>query len=440
MLYSAWQKIVRWSHDEPAIFAAPAGRPLTFGQLDRRLQDRSPSRSRRPLFSNPAGRPVDFLVDTLMAWRDDRPLVPLDSPLTPQLEKSLFSLPALTAHVKVSSGSSGVPRPIAFTADQLAADAAQIIATMGLAPTSTNVAVISLAHSYGFSNLALTLLLHGIPLALAASPLPEAMRISLATHRACTLPAVPAMWRAWHLADILSRYPPRLAISAGAPLDPLLEGQIFSTSGLKIHNFYGASECGGIAYDRTLLPRDPGCPPTGTPMNGVSLAVDPSGKLLVKSPATAIAYVDGPDVTSARPSSKIIGDTFHSTDLARIENGEVFLTGRITDVINLAGRKLDPSVVESSLSRLDGIRHCLVFGIPSTDPTRSEETVACIHPEGSFDLQLTRKEIASSLPSWQMPRHWWITSELVPDLRGKLSRHHWRKRFLSSRPARGTIT
>jgi long-chain acyl-CoA synthetase len=440
MLYSAWQKIVHSSHHEAAIFTAPFAPPLTFGQLDSRLQRRPPSRSRSPLFSNPAGRPIDFLVDILLAWRDDRPFIPLDSPLTPQLKKSLSSLPDQAAHVKITSGSSGVPRPIAFSADQLVADASQITTTMGLSPESTNVAVISLAHSYGFSNLVLTLLLHGIPLALAASPLPETMRISLATHRACTLPAVPAMWRAWHLANVFSHHPPRLAISAGAPLDPILEGQIFSNSGLKIHNFYGASECGGIAYDRTLLPRDPACPPAGTPMDGVSLAVDGSGRLLITSPATAIAYVDNLDVPTSPSSSTIIGNTFQSADLARVENGQLFLTGRVTDVINLAGRKLDPSVVENCLSHLDGIRHCLVFGIPSTDPTRSEETVACVYPERNFDLQLTKAEISSALPSWQLPRHWWITNELVPDLRGKLSRHHWRERFLASRPANDATT
>ena len=47
---------------------------------------------------------------------------------------------------------------------------------MGLRPDWPNLGVISLAHSYGFSNLVLPLLLHGIPLILAPSPLPEAVR------------------------------------------------------------------------------------------------------------------------------------------------------------------------------------------------------------------------------------------------------------------------
>jgi len=63
--------------------------------------------------------------------------------------------------------------------------------------TGPILAVISLAHSYGFSNLITPLLLHGIPLILAPAPLPEIVRQAAALAPHITLPAVPAMWRAW---------------------------------------------------------------------------------------------------------------------------------------------------------------------------------------------------------------------------------------------------
>ena len=47
---------------------------------------------------------------------------------------------------------------------------------MGLRPDWPNLGVISMAYSYGFSNLVLPLLLHGIPLFLAPAPLPEVLR------------------------------------------------------------------------------------------------------------------------------------------------------------------------------------------------------------------------------------------------------------------------
>src|SRR6185436_9744218 len=85
-------------------------------------------------------------------------------------------IPREIVHLKMTSGTTATPRFVAFTAEQLAADAENIVATMGLRPDWPNLGVISLAHSYGFSNLVLPLLLHGIPLVLAGAPLPEIVR------------------------------------------------------------------------------------------------------------------------------------------------------------------------------------------------------------------------------------------------------------------------
>ena len=88
---------------------------------------------------------------------------------------------------------------------------------MGMRPDWPNLGVISMAYSYGFSNLVLPLLLHGIPLFLAPAPLPEILRGAAKAHWNLTVAGVPALWHAWHKAGvILSNV--RLAISAGAPL------------------------------------------------------------------------------------------------------------------------------------------------------------------------------------------------------------------------------
>src|SRR5205085_9914829 len=132
------------------------------------------------------------------------------------------TLPSSFVHLKSTSATTGQPRMVAFTAEQLMADAENIVQTMGLCAAWPNLGVISLAHSYGFSNLILPLLLHGIPLILVGSALPEAVRRAAATEGAVTLAAVPALWGKWHEGDAI---PPnvRLAISAGAALPLKLE-------------------------------------------------------------------------------------------------------------------------------------------------------------------------------------------------------------------------
>ncbi len=144
-------------------------------------------------------------------------------PLEPgQSPPEISAPPKNCAHLKSTSATGGTARFVAFTAEQLVADAENIVATMGLRADWPNLGVISLAHSYGFSNLVLPLLLHGIPLILAPAPLPEIIRRAAENESAITLAAVPAMWRAWHEAKAIPQNV-RLAISAGAPL-PVASG------------------------------------------------------------------------------------------------------------------------------------------------------------------------------------------------------------------------
>jgi acyl-CoA synthetase (AMP-forming)/AMP-acid ligase II len=303
----------------------------------------------------------------------------------------------------------------------LAADAGNIVATMGLRPDWPNLGVISLAHSYGFSNLVLPLLLHGIPLILAGAPLPEIVLRASESEKSITLAAVPALWRTWQDANAIPRNV-RLAISAGAPLPVSLEQNVFATRGLKIHNFYGSSECGGIAYDAAASPRlDDSC--VGAPMRNVNLTIAENGCLEVRS--TAVGQTYWPDA-----SSRLSEGVFRTNDLAEISDGLVYFRGRAGDQINVAGRKVSPESIEKVLSTHPGVRECVVFGVPSSDTKRGETIVACVSATTQVAGDTLKQFLLSQLPAWQVPREWWLVESIFTNPRGKLSRAEWRKRYL----------
>jgi acyl-coenzyme A synthetase/AMP-(fatty) acid ligase len=311
---------------------------------------------------------------------------------------------------------------IGFTAAQLVADVDNIMTTMGLRPDWPNLGVISLAHSYGFSSLVLPLLLLGIPLILGDSPLPEAVRHAIQRFGPVTLPAVPALWRAWQQAGAITR-DIQLAISAGAPLPLSLEQEVFESTRVKIHNFYGASECGGICYDGTHEPRvAETC--AGAPLRKVELSRDASGCLCVRSAAVAMGYWP-------EPASNLGDGRFLTGDLVELRGGEVHLLGRATEVINVAGRKIVPETIERVLRMCPGIDGCLVFGAPSEAGGRGEIIVALLVARGEPDIPRLRRCLADRLPAWQIPRVWCVVSELGVDARGKLSRAEWRRWYLA---------
>ena len=230
------------------------------------------------------------------------------------------------------------------------------------------------------------------------------------------------MLRVWHDAGAITSNV-KLAISAGAPLSLALEQTIFEKHGLKIHNFYGSSECGGIAYDRSAVPRADAAI-AGQAMSNVLLAVGEEGCLEVRGPAVAEGYWPVPE-------ERLGGGLFRTSDLAEIVDGQVYLRGRATDQINVAGRKVSPEFVERALAKHPFVRDCLIFGAPSPDAERTELIVACVVANGNIRSEELKQFLLKELPGWQVPREWWFVDALETNQRGKLSRAEWRKRYLT---------
>lgn len=449
-LLARWHDILARHEAKPAVFEAATGTTLVFGQVQTLAEQRAAQWAQRAEAAGSsvavfASTGLDFVLDTLGAWLAGLAICPLEpgctAPHSPQwpAPHSWEGLPAGIVLAKTTSGSTGAPRRVLFTAEALMADADQIVATMGLRREWPNVAAVSLAHSYGFSNLVLPLLLHGIPLWLASSSLPEALRAVMkgppGLHESppITLPGVPALWRSWFAAGLID-HRIACAISAGAPLPLELEHEIYAATGVKLHTFLGSSECGGITYDRTETPRATASL-AGTPMEGVRLSIDATGALRVESAAVAAGYWPAEDETSGNLGP----GWFRTGDLAEERADGWHLLGRAAEVMNLAGRKVHPAEIETLLRRHPFVTECLIFSVPASDAARGEEAVALVNlaPPGGDTLLEDAARLASlrewlhhQLPAWKCPRHWRAAPALAANARGKTPRAAWRRWYL----------
>jgi acyl-coenzyme A synthetase/AMP-(fatty) acid ligase len=428
MLYERWKIISAARRDETALRDFASGRRWTFGGL---FSEGEKSEAKGEIIF-PNGHSPEFIFQLLAAWRENKIACPLEpgqggaSVLASRFDSShqvrlAGTLAPPIVHFKTTSATTGDSRLVAFTAEQLAADAENIVATMGLRADWPNLGVISLAHSYGFSNLILPLLLHGIPLILAPAPLPEIIRRAAETEKCLTLAAVPAMWRAWHEAGSIPKNV-RLAISAGAPLPLKLETEIFEMCGLKIHNFLGASECGGIAYDSTDLPRTDAAF-VGAPMRNVNLSL---GENCLRVQSNAVGETYWPEKSKA-----LGGGIFQTSDLAELKDGKVFLRGRSGDLINVAGRKISPEIIERALLANPKVRDCLVFGAASFNAERTEIIIAVVVSDAKENE--LKQFLLQTIPAWQVPREWKFVESLSASARGKISRAAWRATFVRER-------
>ncbi|MES2477287.1 MAG: AMP-binding protein [Verrucomicrobiota bacterium] len=392
MPYPRWLETARRFASQPAIF--DGDRTLTFAELAAAV-------ARAPIAEAPVVARTgscEFFVEILRAWRDGQAVIPLERDAAEPILK--ISPPFGTALVKYTPGASGIPRGIFLNGDQVIADGDRITAAMGLVPSVPNLGVVSLAHSYGFSNVVLPLVLHGVPVHLATVPFPRVIEEIFRSHASLVVPAVPSMWRAWHRSEILSGAPIALAISAGAPLALSLEADVFVASGIKIRNFYGASECGGISFDTSEKLRE-SADDVGTALPGVDVSLSSAGRILVRSSSVAMGY-DAP-----RADDQLGDGCYLTRDLGNIDGfGKIHLTGTLGGAINVAGRKVSPAKVEAAISDTGLVRRIHVHGIPSNDPERFEEIAAEVELENGSSLADLKTAVSARLPSWEIPRHW----------------------------------
>jgi len=320
--------------------------------------------------------------------------------------------------LKLTSGTTSRPRAIRFTAAQLAADCDNICETMGIREADLNFGVIPFSHSYGFSNLITPLLCRGVALAASEEHMPRAILNDLARTGATVFPGMPVFFEKLAGMDGAPPLPAlRLCISAGAPL-PARVGEAFSARyGLKVHTFYGSSECGGIGYDASEEPvYEEGF--VGRAMRNVEIAEE-GGQIAVRSAAVGEGYY--PEV-----DTETLGHgRFIPADLVRIGERGMYLTGRATDVINIAGRKLNPAEIEERLSRCPGVRQVVVFGVASA--LRNEEAVACV--SGSAAAEEVLRFARAVLSGWQVPKDVWLVAEVPINDRGKVSRRELARKY-----------
>jgi long-chain acyl-CoA synthetase len=327
--------------------------------------------------------------------------------------------------LKLTSGTTALPRAVRFRESQLLADCRNICLSMSLRTDDINFGVIPFAHSYGFNNLITPLLYQGTALVCSSDRLPRAIRKNLLNSKATVLPANPAIFHALSVLDDPDELGSiRLCISAGAPLPAETIRQFHVRYRLRIHGFYGSSECGGIAFDREgKLDAPSGF--VGTSMDGVEIRRRENDRIEVHGPNVGDGYFP-----HAEPEI-LDGRRFVPGDLVRWLDYGAQLYGRASDSINVAGKKVHPSVIEEHLRTFPGIIDAIAFGVPS--PNRNEDLVALVLTRRKITRHQLELHCRSGLADWQVPRDFKIVASLPVNARGKLKRSYLAQEYLAAR-------
>ena len=328
--------------------------------------------------------------------------------------------------LKLTSGTTAAPRAIRFRSHQLLADCNQICDTMDISDDDLNFGVVPVSHSYGFSNLLTPLIARGVPMVVSRDRTPRAVLADLARTGATVFPGTPAFCQAFcEIGDVTPLPKLRVCISAGAPLPSAVAKKFFEKFKQPIHSFYGASECGGICYDRDGTTFEDGL--VGQPMQGVDVElVDPTesaSQIRVRSAAVSDGYFPQPD------DHKLGNGVFLPDDLLERHDSALKIVGRISDVINVAGKKVNPAEIEAHLLRFPGVRQAVVFGRPTGAGLRNEEVAACVLVSSDVRESDLLRFCRITLSGWQVPKRIFVVDTIPTNERGKISRRDLARHF-----------
>jgi len=456
VLLERWAEILARKGDSPAIFDA-AGRVVrTFRQIETRAEELAPeirSIGMESVLAVQISNHEDWPSIFISCLRSRIIVLPLEQSITEQQRNAAFEVSSAAAllissgggrlevlHItpgsfvqwrlpiptlfKLTSGTAAAPRAVCFHSHQLLADCDQICDTMGISDADLNFGVIPVSHSYGFRNLVTPVIARGIPMVISRDRTPRAVLDDLARTNATVFPGMPVFYQAFCEMTDVPRLPKlRLCISAGAPLPLTVAKRFREKFGLSIHSFYGASECGGICYDREARNEIEGF--VGAPMKGVDLEIiDPkaeSSQIRVRSAAAGDGYFPHGD------QEKLSDGVFVPDDLLAREGGGFKIVGRLSDVINVAGKKVNPAEIEEALLRFPGVRQAIAFGRESS--VRNEEVLACVVTDLALTESTLQEFCRASLSAWQVPKRIFIVDSIPTSERGKVSRRELAKLF-----------
>lgn len=307
-----------------------------------------------------------------------------------------------------TSGSTGEPREVLLTAAALRASAAATERRLGgpgrwLLSLPTH-------HVAGLQVLVRSVLAGTAPVAVAPGPfrpaaVVDAVRGFAATDRRYTS-LVPT--------QLVRLLDDPAATAALATFDAVLLGGAATApdvlararaAGVQVVTTYGMTEtCGGCVYD-------------GVPLDGVTVALDDAGRVLLSGSVLADGYRDRPDLDADAFTTLPDGArALRTSDLGRLDDGVLTVLGRADDVLVTGGAKVAPAAVEAVLGGLDGVHEVCVVGVPDAEWGQAVVAVVVPRPAGAPTLDRVRDAVASRLGAPSAPRHL-VTVPALP-LRG----------------------
>jgi acyl-CoA synthetase (AMP-forming)/AMP-acid ligase II len=333
-----------------------------------------------------------------------------------------------------TSGTTGLPKGVMLTHRNLLFVAAVSARIRSLNPEDRLYGVLPMSHAVGLSVVLLGALLSGATLYLASRFDPIAALATLEKAPLTVVLGAPGMFSL--LADYAKlkglkslKFPAlRIISSSGAPLQPAVKSQVESLFGMVLHNGYGVTECSPniaqavVGEHRTDTSVGRVLPGVEVKLVGADqkvVADGEVGELWVRGPNVMKGYYHAPEETAAAINAE---GWFNTRDLARLENGYLFIVGRTKELIVRFGENVYPAEVEAVLNAHPAVVRSAVMGRLVEDTEGGEEVVAFVQlaPSSSTSEAELAQYAAQHLTAYKRPSQILVVPSMPLTTTGKV--------------------
>ena len=218
-----------------------------------------------------------------------------------------------------------------------------------------------------------------------------------------------------------------------APMDPPLLKRGMEQIGCRFLQYFGMTEMSGTISVLPPQDHDLSRPhllaSVGRALPGSAIEIrDPAGgvvpcgvggEIWARGPTMMLGYANRPDLTA----EAIVEGWYRTGDGGKLdENGFLFLTDRIRDMVVTGGENVYPAEVEAVLREHPAVADCAVYGLP--DPAWGEKVCAAI--EVRSGQSVTEGEVLAyvknQIAGYKVPKQIDIVEALPRTASGKIQR------------------
>ncbi len=330
-----------------------------------------------------------------------------------------------------TSGSTSRPKLVPLLHRNLTASAASIARTLGLTPEDRCLSVMPLFHIHGLVGALLSSLAAGGSIVCAGGFSTPRFFDCLRTFRPTWYTAVPTMHQAVLAgadAGGVAGHSLRFIRSSSAPLPVSVLAELEARFGVPVIEAYGMTEAAHQMASNPLPParRKPrsvgiaaGPEIAIADADGALLQAGQSGEVVIRGANVTPGYEN--DAPSNRAS--FANGWFRTGDLGHLDDeGYLFLTGRLKEIINRGGEKISPREIDDALLEHPAVAEAIAFARPH--PTLGEDVVAAVVPSAgaSVEPQAIRAFLLGRLTPSKVPTQVVIVAEIPRGPTGKLQR------------------